>query len=63
MRRALLLVDVQNDFLPPRGALAVSQGDTILPHVYRLLDEGEWAIVLASQVSSLGSLVEWNGHS
>ncbi|KWU41365.1 Isochorismatase hydrolase [Rhodotorula sp. JG-1b] len=49
MRRALLLVDVQNDFLPPRGALAVSQGDTILPHVYRLLDEGEWAIVLASQ--------------
>ncbi|TKA53433.1 hypothetical protein B0A53_04427 [Rhodotorula sp. CCFEE 5036] len=49
MRRALLLIDIQNDFLPPHGALAVPQGDAILPCVYRLLEEGEWAVVLASQ--------------
>lgn len=63
MRRALLLIDIQNDFLPPHGALAVPQGDAILPCVYRLLEEGEWAVVLASQVSSPGSWVEWNGLS
>lgn len=61
MRRALLLIDIQNDFLPPHGALAVPQGDTILPCVYRLLDEGEWTIILASQVSLPGSRAEQNG--
>lgn len=30
MKRALLLVDIQNDFLPG-GALAVSDGDTVVP--------------------------------
>lgn len=36
MKKALLLIDVQNDFLPG-GALAVPEGDQILPCVYRLL--------------------------
>lgn len=36
-KRALILVDVQNDFLPG-GALAVNGGDEILPVVNRLLD-------------------------
>lgn len=36
--RALILVDIQNDFLPG-GALAVAQGDHILPPVNRLLAE------------------------
>ncbi|GAA5919642.1 hypothetical protein JCM6882_004877 [Rhodosporidiobolus microsporus] len=49
MVAALILVDVQYDFLPPSGALAVPTGDAILPHVYRLLEEGEWGIVVASQ--------------
>lgn len=35
---ALLVVDVQNDFLP-EGALAVPGGDEILPEVNRLIDE------------------------
>ncbi|GAA5872482.1 hypothetical protein JCM1840_006074 [Sporobolomyces johnsonii] len=49
MHRALLIVDPQYDFLPPSGSLAVAHGDTILPHVYRLLDEGNWTLVVASQ--------------
>ncbi|TNY20653.1 Isochorismatase hydrolase [Rhodotorula diobovata] len=49
MPAALLLVDVQYDFLPPSGALAVQGGDEILPVVCRLVDEGDWALVVASQ--------------
>ncbi|GAA5993803.1 hypothetical protein JCM11641_006069 [Rhodosporidiobolus odoratus] len=50
MPAALLLVDIQNDFLPPSGALAVPQGDSILTGaVHRLLDEGKWDLVVASQ--------------
>ncbi|KZO93723.1 nicotinamidase [Calocera viscosa TUFC12733] len=49
-KTALLLVDIQNDFLPPDGSLAVAEGRDILPHVYRLLAEGKWDLVVASQV-------------
>ncbi|GAA6009878.1 nicotinamidase [Rhodotorula paludigena] len=51
MRRALLLVDVQYDFLPPDGALAVEGGDGILERaVYPLLDDEQgWDLVVASQ--------------
>ncbi len=37
IKRALLVVDVQNDFLPG-GALAVPGGDTIIPVVNQLLE-------------------------
>uniref|UniRef100_A0A0K3CVQ2 nicotinamidase n=1 Tax=Rhodotorula toruloides TaxID=5286 RepID=A0A0K3CVQ2_RHOTO len=47
---ALLLVDIQHDFLPPSGALAVPHGDAILEDaVYPLLDRGKWDLVAASQ--------------
>ncbi|HLQ86361.1 MAG TPA: isochorismatase family protein, partial [Salinisphaeraceae bacterium] len=36
MSRALLLVDIQNDFLPG-GALAVSEGDAVVPVANRLM--------------------------
>lgn len=36
MKKALLLIDIQNDFLPG-GALGVPEGDQILPWVTRLL--------------------------
>lgn len=51
-KTALLLVDIQNDFLPPDGSLAVTDGNQILPPVYRLLDEAEkhFDLVVASQV-------------
>ncbi|MGB3211811.1 MAG: bifunctional nicotinamidase/pyrazinamidase [Desulforhopalus sp.] len=39
MRRALIVVDIQNDFLPG-GALAVPDGDSILPFVIDLIQTG-----------------------
>jgi hypothetical protein len=58
MKTALVIVDVQNDFLPARngrkdGALAVPEGNDILPLINDLLDRGkwEWDVVIATQVS------------
>ncbi|KAM0751581.1 isochorismatase family hydrolase [Meredithblackwellia eburnea MCA 4105] len=48
IKSALLLVDIQYDFLPG-GSLAVSNGDSILPHTYTLLDNAKWDLVIASQ--------------
>jgi nicotinamidase/pyrazinamidase len=39
MARALLVIDFQNDFTPPDGALAVAGGDEIAGPVRRLADE------------------------
>ncbi len=36
MRRALIVVDIQKDFLPG-GALAVPEGDRIVPFVLSLM--------------------------
>lgn len=49
-KTALMLVDIQYDFLPG-GALAVTDGDKILPVVYDLMDRFEWDLVVASAVS------------
>lgn len=38
MKTALILVDIQNDFLPPHGTLAVKNGDQILPIVNELVE-------------------------
>lgn len=48
-KTALVLVDIQNDFLPPSGSLAVPNGDAILPVVHQVL-ELNWALIIASQV-------------
>ena len=49
---ALIIVDVQNDFLPPLGALAVPGGKEIVPLLKGLLgDEWDWTAVIATQVS------------
>lgn len=48
---ALIIVDVQNDFLPPDGSLAVPDGRQIIPIIQGLLDESwTWNIIVASQV-------------
>lgn len=47
---ALILVDIQNDFLPPNGSLAVPNGNEILPCVQTLLDDFNWGLVVASAV-------------
>ena len=51
-KTALLLIDLQYDFLPPDGSLAVDGGDRILSPVYRLLDEAadHFDLIVASQV-------------
>jgi nicotinamidase/pyrazinamidase len=47
-RSALLVVDVQPDFLPG-GALAVPEGDRILPGIRRLMTSGAFPLQVATQ--------------
>ncbi|NQU65875.1 MAG: nicotinamidase, partial [SAR324 cluster bacterium] len=44
--KTLLLVDIQNDFLPT-GALPVPEGDHIIPLVNKL--QGEFDLIVATQ--------------
>ena len=46
--KALIIVDVQNDFLPG-GALAVEKGDEIIPVVNELQDSGYFDLIIATQ--------------
>jgi nicotinamidase/pyrazinamidase len=48
IRRALLVVDVQNDFLPG-GALAVPDGHAILAPLHALMDSGAFELIVATQ--------------
>ena len=45
-KEALIVVDIQNDFLPG-GALAVSRGDEIIPFVNKLIEQFD--LVVATQ--------------
>ena len=49
MARALIVVDYQNDFNPPDGALAVPEGDTIAPRINELARSGEYDLVVATR--------------
>lgn len=44
---ALLVVDVQHDFLD--GSLAVPEARGILPNLVRIIKEGDWDLVVATQ--------------
>lgn len=46
MKRALLIVDVQNDFCPG-GALAVKEGDQVVPVINRIMNKFD--LVISSQ--------------
>jgi nicotinamidase/pyrazinamidase len=46
MKRALIVVDIQNDFLPG-GALAVPSGDEIIPAINELMKQ--FSLVVATQ--------------
>lgn len=48
MKRALIVVDVQNDFCPG-GALAVPDGDAVVPVINRLMESGRFDLVVATQ--------------
>lgn len=39
--KALIIVDVQNDFLPPKGPMAVPGGDEIIEPIIELIHNGE----------------------
>jgi nicotinamidase/pyrazinamidase len=47
-RTALIVVDIQNDFLPG-GALAVPDGDAIIPGVRRLMEDPDLLLQVATQ--------------
>jgi nicotinamidase/pyrazinamidase len=47
-RSALLLVDIQPDFMPG-GALPVAEGDQIIPLVRRLMASGRFGLLVATQ--------------
>jgi nicotinamidase/pyrazinamidase len=49
MARALIVVDYQNDFNPPDGALAVPEGDTIAPRINELVHSGDYDLVVATR--------------
>ena len=46
--KALLLVDIQNGFCPG-GNLAVPEGDRVVPVANRLIEEGGYDVIVASQ--------------
>lgn len=46
--KALIIVDVQNDFLPG-GTLAVNHGDEIIPVVNKLQHSGKFDLIVATQ--------------
>ncbi|GFZ48233.1 hypothetical protein JCM24511_05981 [Saitozyma sp. JCM 24511] len=50
-KTALVIVDCQNDFMPPDGALAVPNGDEVLPVIRGMLDKSkwDWDVVVATQ--------------
>lgn len=43
MARALLLIDIQHDFLPG-GALAVAEGDQVIPVANRIQPQFDWVV-------------------
>jgi nicotinamidase/pyrazinamidase len=49
MSRALIIVDFQNDFTPPAGALAVPEGDRIAERLNELARSGDYELVVATR--------------
>lgn len=56
MKAALVVIDLQHDFLPPKGALAVAEGDKVIPRIIQLLNPNlPWLAVVATQ--------DWHPHN
>ena len=49
MAEALLIIDYQNDFIPPEGALAVQGGDRIVDRVNELARDPRFDLVVATR--------------
>lgn len=48
-KTALIVVDVQNDFCPPNGSLAVSEGDKIISLINDMKKDVKWDLVVLTQ--------------
>lgn len=46
--KVLIIVDLQNDFCP-RGSLAVTDGDKIVPIINELINSGEFDLIIATK--------------
>ena len=49
MAEALIIVDYQNDFARPDGALSVPAGEDVAEHINELAASGEYELVLATR--------------
>ena len=49
MGRALVVVDFQNDFASPDGALSVAGGDAVAPRINELMRSGDYDLVVATR--------------
>ena len=49
MGRALVVVDFQNDFASPDGALSVAGGDRLAPRINELMRSGDYDLVVATR--------------
>ncbi|KAK3330004.1 Isochorismatase-like protein [Apodospora peruviana] len=49
IKRALLVVDMQEDFCPPNGSLQVPNGRSIIPLINRLLGSSKFALKIATK--------------
>src|SRR5205085_1425564 len=49
MADALLIIDVQNDFMPPDGALAVACGDEVIEPINALARSGSFDLIIATR--------------
>ena len=64
MPEALIIIDYQNDFIPPDGALAVPEGDEIVQRLNELAADDRWDLVLATRdwhPANHGSFAEQGG--
>jgi nicotinamidase-related amidase len=64
MARALLIIDFQNDFASPDGALSVPEGDTVAGRINELAASGDFDLVVATRdwhPADHGSFAEHGG--
>jgi len=48
-KSALLIIDVQNDFIPPKGSLAVNDGDAVIPVINELRKRVSFDLIALTQ--------------
>ncbi|MDR2153144.1 MAG: nicotinamidase [Helicobacteraceae bacterium] len=49
MNKSLIIIDAQNDFADPNGALYCVGGETIIEPINRLMASGEYDLIVATQ--------------